>query len=126
VTPCHDSRDDYQRYVYKEYLAYKAYQLFTPAAFRVRLVEITYEDLNDNYDTRTKIGFLIEDDENMAERNGAVHMDFDDFSTGQFHPGRVVGKGGFNRSSQHRRFELMSEAHSVLWLESSNRGSYEV
>ena len=93
VTPCHDSRDDFQRYVYKEYLVYKAYQLLTPAAFRVRLVEITYEDIDDNYGTRTKVGFLIESDENMAERNGAVHMDYDDFSTGQFHPGRVVGEG---------------------------------
>jgi hypothetical protein len=93
VTPCHDSRDDHQRYVYKEYLTYKAYQLFTPAAFRVRLVEITYEDIDGKYDTRTKVGFLIESDENMAERNGAVHIDFEDFSTGQFHPGRVIGDG---------------------------------
>ena len=30
-------------------------------------------------------------------------------------------QGGVNRSSQHRRFELMSEAHSVVRLESSNR-----
>ncbi len=93
VTPCHDSRDDYQRYVYLEYLAYKAYQLFTPASFRVRLVEITYEDINDDYDTRTKIGFLLETDEHMAERNGAVYMDYDSFGLRQFHPARVDGEG---------------------------------
>ncbi len=93
VTPCHDGRDDFQRYVYLEYLVYKAYQLLTPASFRVRLVEITYEDINDDYDARTKIGFLIESDENMAERNRAVHTDYDDFAYGQFHPARVDGDG---------------------------------
>ena len=93
VTPCHDSRGRFQEYVYTEYLAYKAYQLFTPAAFRVRLVEITYVDINDDYDTRTKIGFLIESDENMAERNRATHVDYDSFGLGQFHPARVDGDG---------------------------------
>ena len=87
VTPCHDGRDNYQRYVYREYLAYKAYQLLTPVSFRVRLVEITYEDINDKYDTRTKIGFLIESDENMAERNRAVHTEYH----GRFHPAWVDG-----------------------------------
>ncbi len=93
VTPCHDGRDNFQRYVYREYLAYKAYQLLTPASFRVRLVEITYVDINDDYDTRTKIGFLLESDENMAERNRAIHVEYDDFGTGQFHPARVDGDG---------------------------------
>ena len=93
VTPCHDGRDNFQRYVYREYLAYKAYQLLTPASFRVRLVEITYVDINDDYDTRTKIGFLLESDEDMAERNRAIHVEYDDFGTGQFHPARVDGDG---------------------------------
>ena len=75
VTPCHDGRDDYQRYVYDEYLAYRIYNLLTPYSFRVRLVEITYEDVEDDYDTRTKIGFLIEDQERMAERNRASYME---------------------------------------------------
>ncbi len=75
VTPCHDSRNAYQRYVYDEYLAYRVLNLLTPYAFRVRLVEITYEDIEDDYDTRTKIGFLIEDEERMAERNRAIYME---------------------------------------------------
>jgi len=84
VTPCHDSRDDYQRYVMKEYLIYQAYQLITPMSFRTRLVEITYEDLAGDYDTRTKLAFLIESDEQMAERNRAVYQDVE-----QFHPARM-------------------------------------
>ncbi len=71
VTPCHDSRDSYQEYVLKEYLVYKTLGILTPSGNRVRLVEITYEDIEDDYDARTKIGFLIESDEQMAARNGA-------------------------------------------------------
>ena len=75
VTPCHDDRDDYQRYVYDEYLAYRVLNTLTPYSFRVRLVEITYEDIEGDYETRTKIGFLIESDERMAERNRATYVE---------------------------------------------------
>ena len=75
VTPCNDGRDDYQRYVYDEYLAYRVLNVLTPYSNRVRLVEITYEDIEDDYDTRTKIGFLIEDNERMAERNRATYLE---------------------------------------------------
>ena len=75
VTPCHDGRDDYQRYIYDEYLAYRVHRILTPFSFRVRLVEITYVDIADDYDSRTKIGFLIEDEEQMAARNHATIVD---------------------------------------------------
>jgi hypothetical protein len=75
VTPCNDGRDDYQKYVYDEYLAYRILNVLSPYGYRVRLVEITYEDIEDDYDSRTKIGFLIEDDERMAERNRATYME---------------------------------------------------
>ncbi len=75
VTPCHDGRDSYQTYVYDEYLAYRVLNVLSPYSNRVRLVEITYEDIEDDYDTRTKIGFLIEDDDRMAERNRATYME---------------------------------------------------
>ncbi len=75
VTPCQDNRDDYQRYVFDEYLAYKVLNLLTPVSYRVRLVEITYQDVNGRYDTRTKYGFLVEADERMAERNRAMFVE---------------------------------------------------
>lgn len=86
VTPCHDSRSAYQDYVLKEYLVYRTYNILTPMSFRVRLVEITYEDVNGEYDTRTKYGFLIEDEEHMAARNRAIPWDVP-----QFHPARLDG-----------------------------------
>jgi hypothetical protein len=81
VTPCQDNRNEYQRYVFDEYLAYKVLNLLTPASYRVRLVEITYEDVNGRYDSRTKYGFLIEADDRLAERNRAMFLE-----ASQMHP----------------------------------------
>jgi len=86
VTPCHDSRDDFQRYVLREYLVYQTFQQVTPTGFRARLVEITYEDTSEEYETRTKYGFLIESEEQMAERNRATFQEVN-----QFHPARADG-----------------------------------
>ncbi len=86
VTPCHDGRDSYQNYIFDEYLAYRALQTVTPYSFRVRLVEITYVDVEDDYDSRTKVGFLIEDEEIMAERNRSTLIE-----QSQFHPSRMEG-----------------------------------
>ncbi|NJD19505.1 MAG: hypothetical protein FIA95_09535 [Gemmatimonadetes bacterium] len=81
VTPCQDNRDQFQQYILQEYLVYRAYQLLTPVGHRVRLVTITYEDPDGGYETRTKTGFLIESDEDMAARNRATVQEFE-----QFHP----------------------------------------
>ena len=82
VTPCHDSRDQFQQYILQEYLVYRAYQLLTPVSFRVRLLHITYEDPDGGYDTRTRTAFLIESDEDMTARNRATVLDW-----AQLHPG---------------------------------------
>lgn len=69
VAYCKDL-DLFQEYVLQEYLIYKAYNCLTPYSFKVRLAEITYKDLNDKSREVKRYGFLIEDDERMAERNG--------------------------------------------------------
>lgn len=83
VTPCNDGSDTYQNYVFDEYLAYRVLNVLTPESFRVRLVEITFEDIEDDYDTRTKYGFLIEDEDRMAERLRGTLQEVN-----QFHPAR--------------------------------------
>jgi len=87
VTPCNHGRDDFQTYIFREYLAYRLFNIMTPASFRVRLVEITYEDVDGDYDTRTKYAFLIEDQEPMAERSRATFQDVT-----QFHPSRAFAE----------------------------------
>ncbi|MCH7682481.1 MAG: hypothetical protein IIB35_02055 [Gemmatimonadetes bacterium] len=70
VTHCQDKRDDYEQYVLQEYLIYRMYNLLSDVSFNVRLARITYIDTEEDRDPLTKYGFLIEDKDDMAERNG--------------------------------------------------------
>ncbi len=71
VTHCRNRSDSFQQYVLQEYLLYRAYNLLTDVSFRTRLLEITYVDSRGRDASVTKYGFIIEDEERMAERNGA-------------------------------------------------------
>lgn len=84
VTPCNQGRDDHQNYVFDEYLAYRLLNVLTPYSFRARMVEITYADVEDDEDPRTKFGFLIEDEDALAERSRGTLEDVT-----QFHPART-------------------------------------
>jgi len=75
VTHCQDKRSDYEQYVLMEYLAYRMYNELTDKSFRVRLVQVTYEDTEENRKPLTRYGFLIEDDELMALRNNGFYLD---------------------------------------------------
>jgi len=62
----------YEKYILKEYLTYKLFNHVTPYSFKTRLVKVTYVDINRPEKAFTAFGFLIENEEKMAERNGAV------------------------------------------------------
>jgi len=70
VTHCRDRDLAYQQYVLQEYLAYRTYNQLTEASFRVRLLWITYVDMEGRRDPMSRFAFLIEDDDDMAQRNG--------------------------------------------------------
>lgn len=74
VTHCQES-EDYQNYALLEYLAYKTYNNITDFSYRVRLVNVTYKDIRQNYPDIKKTGFLVEDDELLAERIGGAVSD---------------------------------------------------
>ncbi len=69
VTHCRDN-DPYEQNVLEEYLAYRIYGLLTHVAFRVQLALITYRDVKGRDEDISRIAFLIEDDDAMAERLG--------------------------------------------------------
>jgi hypothetical protein len=69
VAYCKDA-DLFEDYVLQEYLIYKVYNCLTPYSFKVRLAEITYKDTDEKVKEVVRYGFLIEDDDLMAERNG--------------------------------------------------------
>jgi hypothetical protein len=71
VTHCNHRRDVYEQYVLKEYLAYRIFNTITDYSFRTRLLKIDYVDSDDGGKTWSKYGFVIEDDDLLAERLGA-------------------------------------------------------
>jgi hypothetical protein len=70
VTHCQDKRADYEQYILLEHLVYRTYNLFTDLSFQVRLARITYVDSEGDREPLTKYAFFIEDDDDMAGRNG--------------------------------------------------------
>lgn len=86
VTHCQTRRSQYQQYVLQEYLIYRAYNLMTDKSFKVRLVKVTYSDSEKRDDPFTRYGFILEDEDKMAERLGGrilevenVHPDLTDY-----------------------------------------------
>jgi hypothetical protein len=70
VTHCNNFSTS-ENYVFKEYLAYKLFNQVTPYSFKTRLVRITYVDVH-NSKKITAYGFLIENEEKLAERNNSL------------------------------------------------------
>ncbi len=61
-----------EEYVFQEYMVYQVYNLITNFSFRARLAQVTYEDsASSKRDPQVKYAFLIEDDDDIAKRNGA-------------------------------------------------------
>lgn len=73
VMPCRG-----EKYVLREYFAYKIYNLLTPKSFKVRLVRVTMLDPSEADKKHDPfIGFLIEEEEQMAARNNMDSFDKD-------------------------------------------------
>jgi hypothetical protein len=67
VMPC---RGD--QFVVHEWLVYKIYNLITPKSFRARLVRVRIEDPGTRKPSAPFFGMLLEEEEQMASRNGAI------------------------------------------------------
>ncbi|MEY4134365.1 MAG: hypothetical protein ACOYOO_03840 [Saprospiraceae bacterium] len=58
----------YEQYIFKEYLAYRLYNIISPYSYRVKLVRFTVTDTRDTSRQFVKYGFFLEDDEQLAQR----------------------------------------------------------
>ncbi len=71
VTPCRD-----EKYVLREYLVYKMYNLTTPKSFNVRLVKFDLESNRPKTkDAEPLYGILLEEEDQMAKRNNSVSVE---------------------------------------------------
>ncbi len=83
VFPCQDNRSS-QELLYKEFFLYELYQFIDSNSIKVKLVDMTFLD---GEDQKMKFnGFLIEDEEEYARRKNAI----------------VIEKGRINPSRLHR------------------------
>ena len=64
------STSTYQDYVLKEFLIYQLYNLLTDLSYQVQLIHLTIEDSENKRKTIESYGFIIENDEEMADRFG--------------------------------------------------------
>lgn len=76
VTHCRE-QPAYTQRLFEEYYVYKAYELLTDYSFRSRLLKITYHDTGGKgkSEPKTYYGFVIEDVDQMAERNNAIELE---------------------------------------------------
>ncbi|MCG8309227.1 MAG: hypothetical protein MI975_17675 [Cytophagales bacterium] len=73
VSKCRNE-DEFQNYVFEEYLLYKTYSLITEESYRTRLVNITIKDSKLRIPALKMSGFLIEDDKSLAKRLGVKEL----------------------------------------------------
>ena len=69
VTHC-EKADRFDQYYRMEMLAYRMYNLVTDFSFRVRPLNVTYVDSKRDSVYDTRFAFVIEDDSDLAKRNG--------------------------------------------------------
>ncbi len=73
VAPCRHGAL-WQEKVVLEYLAYRTLQILTDASFGTRLIRLSYVDTDEKRQPWTDLVFVIEDDDDMAERLDLVKL----------------------------------------------------
>ncbi len=73
VTHCREGAG-YEQYLFREFLTYRLYNLLSPLSFRVRLLRVTYAG-PEGENGRSHYGFLIEEADHLARRNGGKEVD---------------------------------------------------
>ncbi|MEJ2273850.1 MAG: hypothetical protein P8Y01_04670 [Woeseiaceae bacterium] len=69
VTHCMSFERDFEEVLVREYLAYRLFRELTDVSYGVRLLRVTYFDTQSDKEL-TRLAFLIEDDKDVANRNG--------------------------------------------------------
>ncbi len=85
VTHCRGI-DTYEQNVVEELMAYRIYGLLTEVGYRSQLAFITYEDSSGRNAPVSRLAFLIEDDDHMAERLHGEMVEVAQAPAEQFHP----------------------------------------
>jgi hypothetical protein len=77
VTHCRPA-DNFSNFTLLEYAGYRMLNAITPVSLRVRLARIDYVDEGSRTPIASRLGFLIEDTDDAARRNGLVEVEVRD------------------------------------------------
>lgn len=69
VTHCRSYDFEFEHFLLREYLSYRLFEELSEVSYRVRLLRVTYHDPHED-EGIVRYGFVIEDDKDMAKRNG--------------------------------------------------------
>jgi hypothetical protein len=75
VTPCRPNSDNYQQFIYLEYLVYQTYAVIDPIHHRTRLVNVTYVDSAARSRPITVTAFLLEMAEEVGDEHDLEHVE---------------------------------------------------
>ncbi|MGW8315288.1 MAG: hypothetical protein ACWGNV_06785 [Bacteroidales bacterium] len=109
VTHCRNNTQ-YDNYVLREYLAYRIYNLLSPVSFRVRLIRMTYVDTGRKDKETEHWSFMIEPEEMLAERFGALVVKNDQLNMQLMNPEEfdlvalyiyMIGNSDFSITGRH-------------------------
>jgi len=70
-----EGSDRYDQYYVLEMLAYRIYNLLSDVSFRVRPLQVSYLDSSTGKSEGPRFAFLIEDDSDVAKRNGLKKLE---------------------------------------------------
>ncbi|MBT8147958.1 MAG: hypothetical protein KJN90_13960 [Gammaproteobacteria bacterium] len=79
-------QERYSDYIIKEFLAYQMFERLTAPGFGTRLVNVTYDYSDDNGESRTHLGLLVEHKDTVADRAGATNVDLNRVSLTDLEP----------------------------------------
>jgi hypothetical protein len=82
VAPC-SRGSEAEQFIFKEYLIYKMYNIFTDKSFRVRLLNISFEDENGKQKPFRQYGFAIEHVDDLKKRVDCKEVKKDKYLTTQ-------------------------------------------
>ncbi|MEX0322989.1 MAG: hypothetical protein AB3N63_12575 [Puniceicoccaceae bacterium] len=70
VSHCRETRKSFEPYIYKEYLAYKSFNILTEKSFKARITKISYIESKNGKSVGEFAGFVLEPVEDLADRLG--------------------------------------------------------
>lgn len=89
-THCQQRDNEYAEYSVREHAAYEVLNLLTDVSFRSRLVKVNYVPVGEEKDAFTRLGIIIEDEDDVAKRNGGRIHTIRGGTFGDFDPEQTV------------------------------------